>query len=178
MISHQTNETDSSEAPAALEELHACPQWVCWRKEMRKGKSTKVPYDPRTGRRAESDNPATWASYEQARQALIQQPKRYHGLGFMFRGDYTGIDLDHCVNPDGSIDPWAHEIIRRLASWAELSPSKTGIHVVVRGTVPKGTRRRVPDAPHPEAAIEMYSERRYFTITGAHLEGTPLTIED
>ncbi len=162
----------------ALMELRERQQWVCWRKELRKGKPTKVPYNPRTGHRAESDNPATWARYEEARQALANQPKRYHGLGFMFHSDYTGIDLDHCVNPDGTIDPWAHEIIVRLVSWAEYSPSDTGIHILVRGTVPRGIRRRIPGAPHPDAAIEIYSERRYFTMTGKHVEGTPVTIED
>src|SRR6266699_2389106 len=53
----------------ALEELQARSQWVCWRKEQRKGKLTKVPYSPLTGKWAQSDNPQTWASYTQAIQA-------------------------------------------------------------------------------------------------------------
>src|SRR5260370_30603808 len=44
--------------------------------------------------------------------------------------------------------------------------------------VPSGIRRRVPGAPHQEAAIEMYCERRYSTVTGGHVEGTPPTIEE
>ncbi len=159
----------------ALEELQARPQWVCWRKEQRQGKPTKVPYSATTGRRAESDNSATWASYAQAVQAL--RARNYHGLGYVFHRDYTGVDLDHCVNPDGSIDPWARAYLERLHSYAEYSPSKTGIHILVRGTIPSGIRRCVPNAPHPEAAIEMYCERRYFTVTGNHLDGTPETIE-
>ena len=35
----------------------------------------------------------------------------------------------------------------------------------------------MPHASHPEAAIEMYCERRYFSITGNHVTGTPTTIE-
>src|SRR5947209_1574144 len=159
----------------ALEELQARPQWVCWRKEQRKGRLTKVPYNPLTGNWAQSDNPQTWVSYTQAVQA--QRAGSYNGIGYMFHRDYTGVDLDHCVSEDGSIDLWAQTYLDQLKSYAEYSPSNTGIHILVRGTVPGGLRRRVPGAPHPEATIEMYCERRYFTVTGAHVEGTPTTIE-
>src|SRR5260221_11095618 len=95
----------------ALEELQARPQWVCWRKEERQGKLTKVPYSATTGRKAESDNPTTWASYAQVMQAL--RTRTYHGIGYVFHQDYTGIDLDHCVGPDGTIDSWAHVYLRQ-----------------------------------------------------------------
>ena len=95
----------------------------------------------------------------------------------MFHRDFTGIDLDHCVNTDGSIDPWAQAYLDRLPSYAEYSPSGTGIHILVRGTIPTGTRRAISGAPHPQATIEMYCERRYFTVTGHHVDGTHTTIE-
>jgi putative DNA primase/helicase len=168
-------DTSYARALPALLELQGRQQWVCWRKEQRQGKLTKVPYNARTGNRAETDNPATWASYAQAVQALCTST--YHGIGYVFHRDYTGIDLDHCVSPDGRIDPWAHAYLDRLGSYAEYSPSKTGVHILVRGTIPSGLRRRVPHAPHPEAAIEMYCERRYFTVTGNHVAEMPTTIE-
>ncbi len=160
----------------ALEELQARSQWVCWRKEQRKGKLTKVPYSAITGRKAESDNPQTWATYAQAMEAL--RTNSYLGIGYVFHRDYTGIDMDHFVSPDGSIDSWAQAYLDRLKSYAEYSPSNTGIHILVRGTIPGGIRRRVPNAPHPQAAIEMYCERRYFTVTGNHLDGTSTRIEE
>ena len=168
---------DPSPAPSlpALLELQARPQWVCWRREERQGRFTKVPYNARTGKRAASDTPATWSSYDQAVRAL--RTDTYLGLGYVFHRDYTGIDLDHCVNSDGQIDSWAQDYLDRLGSYAEYSPSGTGIHILVSGTIPSGLRRRVPHASHPEAAIEMYCERRYFTITGNHVATTPTTIE-
>src|SRR6266571_847570 len=172
---NQHADISSTRNGPALEELQAHPQWVCWRKEHRRGKPTKIPYNAATGQWAKSDAPATWATYAQAVQA--QRAGSYDGIGYMFHRDYTGVDLDHCVHEDGSIDPWAQAYLDRLKSYAEYSPSNTGIHILVRGTVPSGLRRRVPGAPHPEAAIEMYCERRYFTVTGAHVEGTPTTIE-
>src|SRR5579862_2888990 len=90
--------------PPALTVLQTRPQWVCWRKEQRTGntgKPTKIPYDPRTGKRAEVNNPTTWTSYAQARTAWKRQPQRYDGIGFMFHDDITGIDLDHCIDTSG-----------------------------------------------------------------------------
>src|SRR5437588_566231 len=171
----QPDDVSSTRKLPALEELQARSQWVCWRKEQRQGKLTKVPYSATTGSKAQSDNPQTWATYLQAAQAL--RTRHYDGLGYVFQREYAGVDLDHCVNPDGSIDPWAQGYLAQLQSYAEYSPSKTGIHILVRGTVPNGIRRRVPEAPHPEAAVELYSERRYFTVTGAHVEDTPDSIE-
>ncbi|MFL5655225.1 MAG: phage/plasmid primase, P4 family [Ktedonobacteraceae bacterium] len=170
----------------ALAELQARSQWVCWRKEERKGKLTKVPYNPRTGGGTMVNNPDTWASYEGAHQAYersLSAKRPYAGLGYVFHADYTGIDLDHCIAPDGSIEPWAQTYLERFASYSEVSPSGAGIHILVRGTLPhhKGTRRPIPKPLRPrhvEAAIEMYDRGRFFTITGHHVRGTPITIEE
>src|SRR5262249_37739468 len=47
------------------------------------------------------------------------------------------VDLDRCRNPHtGVIAPWAMDIIRRLDSYAEVSPSGTGVHIFVDGSLP------------------------------------------
>src|SRR5215472_3704584 len=112
----------------ALETLQARPQWVCWRRETRHGKASKVPYTPRTGARARSDDPDTWGSYQEAEAACRTQPERYHGLGYMFRGDVTGIDFDHCVREHSTIDAWAWQWIERHSSYAKYSHGD-GVHV-------------------------------------------------
>src|SRR5258708_16313116 len=83
-LGEMTPQADSSSTRKlpALEELQGRPQWVCWRKEQRKGKLTKVPYSPTTGRRAESDNPSTWCTYARPTHAL--HAGNYHRLGSMF----------------------------------------------------------------------------------------------
>ena len=165
-----------------MEWLQSRPQWVCWRREERKGKQTKIPYNARTGQRAESDNPVTWTSYTVAKQAYEHSQhtaRPYDGLGYMFERDITGIDLDHCIDADGQIAPWALAVMHQLASYAERSPGD-GIHIYVRGTIPKGIRRAIHTEQHlqqGDTAIEMYCEGRYFTVTGAHVEGTPVNIE-
>jgi putative DNA primase/helicase len=177
MIVHAKHVSDTEKIPA-LEELQARSQRVCWRGERRKGKLTKVPSNPHTGTFAHTDKPQTCSGYAQAKADCEKQPWRYDGLGFMFERDYTGIDLDHCVNPDGGLDAWAQAYLDRLKSYAEYSPSRTGVHILIRGTILSRLRRHVPHAPHTQAAIEMYCEGRYFTITGQHVAGTPPTIEE
>lgn len=181
-------------------ELKALPQWVVWHLEERREKKeegkkqlTKVPYNALTGRLAASDNAATWATFGQAIQAWQDHPERYTGVGFVFNNDYTGVDFDHCVRvDDGTIDAWAQQDIDVLASYSEYSQSGTGVHTIARALLPEvwdekeqrlarpGTRRKVgADAPlHPDAARELYCERRFFAMTGKHVPGTPTTIED
>jgi primase-polymerase (primpol)-like protein len=86
----------------------------------------------------------------------------YDGVGFVFcsADPLTGIDLDGCRDPEsGEISPWADKIIADASEgYVEVSPSGTGVHIIVEGRVRDGGIRR--------GAIEMYSRDRFFTITG------------
>src|SRR5215218_6865967 len=146
-------------------------QWLCWRFEERDGKPTKVPYDPRTGEKAESTNPKTWTSYEKA----VSECKKhgYDGLGFVFtpEDDLCGVDLDKCLDPEtGELEGWAQKIIGELDSYTEISPSGTGVHILVRGELPTGRNRK--------GRFEAYDRGRYFTVTGKHLAGSSQRIEN
>src|SRR5215204_4137890 len=145
-------------------------QWLCWRIEEREGKPTKVPYSPLTGKKASSTDPQTWASYTEAVKAYREHG--YGGIGLVFgeHDPFCGVDLDGCLNPEtGEIEEWAREIIEELDSYTEVSPSGSGIHVLVKGKLLPGRNRKGP--------IEMYDRGRYFTVTGRHLAGTPNSIE-
>jgi len=154
------------------DELKARPQWVCWRGELQPtGKINKEPYDPRSGRKASSTEPVTWSPFGTALAAYARSG--YDGIGYVFSaGDpYAGVDLDGCRHPEtGELAPWAEEIVRRLDSYTEVSPSKTGVKIFVQGAVP-GPRRR-------KGTIEMYSQGRYFAATGQRLRGTPPAAEE
>src|SRR5215218_351611 len=145
-------------------------QWLCWRTEEHDGRPTKVPYSPLTGEKASSTDPETWAGYEEAVSA--RKEHGYHGIGFVFtEGDgLCGVDLDGCRNPEnGEVESWAQEIIEELGSYTEISPSGTGVHVLVRAELPEGRNRK--------GRFEAYDRRRYFTVSGRHLSGTPRSIE-
>src|SRR5215216_5690095 len=144
-------------------------QWINWRYEERDGEVTKVPICSHTGEQAAVDRPETWASYSEAVKACKEHG--CGGIGFVFTEDdpYCGVDLDKCREPEsGEIEDWARELIEQLGSYTELSPSGTGVHILVKAQLPSGGRRK--------GRIEMYDSGRFFTISGQHLPGTPKKI--
>jgi putative DNA primase/helicase len=183
---YEAHHPDQAGDVPALAELQARRHWVCWRRELRPNKKdkqqeAKCPYDPRTGREAKADTPRTWSSYEQAQQAYERSQETgrpYNGIGYVFNGETTGIDFDYCIAADGTIDAWARPWIERIQSYTEFSPSDEGFHLLVHGAIPRdGIRQGLKGKRHPKAAIEIYTKRHYFTVTGKHLAGTPTTIE-
>jgi primase-polymerase (primpol)-like protein len=146
-------------------------QWVCWTEKERDGKRTKVPVDPHTGRYASATDPETWISFETARERALADDLR--GLGFVFTASdpIVGVDLDDCRVPEsGTLLDWAEDIVATLDSFTEVSPSGTGVHVLVEGSLP-GDRSRKGD-------VEMYETARFFTVTGDRVDGCPAEIHE
>ena len=146
--------------------------------EQREGQSkpTKVPYNFRSGCKASSTEPRDWGTFEDVQNVLaVYGPSTdghmYDGAGFVFtRNDpYTGIDLDGAYEAPGCLYVWAQRIVDTMGSYAERSPSGTGVHIFVRATLAPGRRR--------QGGVEVYDQGRFFTVTGEHLTGTPTTIE-
>jgi putative DNA primase/helicase len=139
------------------EELRQRHQWVVWKLEERDGKPTKVPYIAGGSGKASSTDSLTWRSFEEAVQAL--ETGRYSGIGFVFSsGDpFAGVDLDDCRDPEtGELEEWAAKIVEAFGSYAEVSQSGTGVHIIVMGKAPNKKRGKV----------EAYSSERYFAMTG------------
>lgn len=148
-------------------ELTSRPQWLIWRYQEREGKSTKVPVDPKNGRSGRVDDPATWAAYDQACAAT--ERFRCEGVGFVFTADdpYVGIDLDHCRDSQtGKLEPQAQALIDAFATYAESSVSGSGVHLILRGTMPRGSRHR---GRLDGLEVEVYGQGRYFVTTGQEL---------
>jgi len=147
--------------------LRAMP-WVLWRAETRgEGKPTKVPYcvsDPR--RRASSTDPATWSPFPDAVEAYHALGDTVAGIGVVLAADarVSCIDLDRVINADGELDTRAATIVERCDSWTERSPSGTGLHVFVDGTLPAAVKGN---------QIEVYSDARYIAVSGHRWPGTP-----
>lgn len=157
-------------------------QWVGWREEMVAGRLTKVPYNPRSGGRAASDNPRTWATHDEAQMWAAAQGGAGTGIVLGLVNDnigvLCGIDLDSCRDKITSkTEPWAQEIIDRCSSYSEISPSGTGVHILFRlaasetpavaalfdGKVGRAFKR-CGARDHPPA-IEVFRGLRYFTVT-------------
>ena len=150
--------------PAALRRLE---QWVVWRSEETARGPTKVPYQPRRpGKRASTRERANWSDLEAAVTAM-----RTHGdlagIGFVLTAadPFVGIDLDNVIDPStGAVAPLAARAIRRLDTYTETSPSGTGVHLILEGSLAGLVGRK-------HGNVEVYEEGRYLTVTGAVLGG-------
>lgn len=148
--------------PQELRELAA---WVTWRFEDRGGtKPTKVPYDPRSAKRAAVNNPFEWTTYPVAVAAVKQG--LYDGIGFVLSSadPYTFIDLDDVHGDKEAMDRQL-KIFQSFDSYSEVSPSGNGLHIIVKGDVPTGRKR---------AYVEIYSTARFMTMTGNVYRDTPI----
>lgn len=155
-------------------------QWICWRYEWADDRDewTKVPVDPKADGFASSTDPETWATFEDAVDHHERTDTDSDGLGFVFdeNGTVAGLDLDDCRDPDtGELEQWAADLLDDVETFAEVSPSGTGLHLYGLGFVPDGGNRA--DIPDAEGHIEMYDGGRYFTVTGARVDDTPATVE-
>jgi len=113
-----------------------------------------------TGKPASSTDPATWATFAEAKASSSGV-----GLGFVL-GDGIGcIDLDHCF-VGGVLADWAAEYIRSVTEpviFAEVSQSSEGVHLFIEA--PEAPGRKIRDGRN----IERYTAGRYIAVTGNKL---------
>lgn len=164
--------------PASIPDgLKSYDRWLGWRWtwDARKQKWNKPPVDVRTGRSGSSTDSATWCSFDEALAAV--QTGRCDGIGFALgEADgihFAGADLDDCRNPEtGELSALANEIIATLDSYCEVSPTGTGVKLLCIGTLPAKSKTK-----NKAGTVEIYSNGRYFTVTGQHVEGSPTSVE-
>jgi len=130
--------------PAAIpEEMKQACRWMAFVLVAKTKKDGTIEYtkEPRQGarpsRKASSTNPATWCDFETALAAV--EAGNADGLGFALGDGWAGVDIDDAV-VDRQLHPKARELLSLFESYAELSVSGTGAHVLVRGEVPAGKR--------------------------------------
>ena len=90
------------------------------------------------------------------------------GVGYVLAADdpFVGVDIDKCLDPEKGIDGFAMLVMEQLASYTEVSPSGTGLRIIIKGKLPKDGRRK--------GTFEVYESGRFLTITGQlALEGEP-----
>jgi putative DNA primase/helicase len=133
---------------------------------------TKVPYSA-AGNKASSSDGNTWADFGSAVEAY--NSGSWDGVGFVFArgGGVTGIDLDHCFDAEGRLEPKAAAIVRALNSYTEYSVSGSGLHIIARASADQGIR--ASSRSRLDIPVEIYSHGRYFTMTG-RAYGEPASI--
>lgn len=133
------------------EELKQDPSWVLHRK--------KQPYQVNR-RRAATDNPDTWTTFEAAVEAY-ERDDFFSGVGFVFHegNPYAGADFDDMT--EEQVRYW----MDAFDSYVERSPSGNGFHIILKAELPNGTKRK---------AGELYSSGRFFTVTGDTVRDAPV----
>jgi putative DNA primase/helicase len=153
------------------DELKKLNQWVCWKKELKDGKETKIPYIATSQTKASTTDQNHYRRFENAIKAV--ENNIHEGIGFVFceTDSYLFIDLDHCIDEADNIEPQSKRIIEILNSYTEISQSGSGIHIIVKAELPEGSRNR-------KGSFEIYDSVRYACMTGNVLQGYPETIEE
>ena len=164
--------------PAELLDMQS---WVAYAVQERDGRVTKPPLNPKldSPRFASVKKPETWGTFGEAMGFLnFHRGEAFTpngtlavvaGIGVVLTAE-TGVDIDHCILPDGSTAEWAKPLVQALLDagmYAEKSPSGTGIRAFCREPLPPecGTCFK-------RNGVEAYRERRYLTVTGRRLEGS------
>jgi DnaB-like helicase C terminal domain len=158
------------------QQLTERPQWVLWKTAARTAgdKPTKLPYQV-SGDLAKANDAGTWATFDAV--WAVYEKVAYSGIGYEFSTDdpFAGIDLDGCRDPQtGKVAEWAREIILKFASYAEVSPSETGVKIFcIANWGAKGKKVSVDAEKVCDKApgIEIYDRERYFAVTGWRLAG-------
>ena len=134
-------------------------------------KDRKVPFTPATGKQAATNKPSTWSDFNTAAGAVDRYG--FTGLGFVFtkESSIVGVDIDHCHDPaTGTFNSTAAAILAKQSTYAEFSPSGTGVHLLFKGSLPAG------GCKNSKTGVELYDTGRYFTMTGKKLEDASDTI--
>jgi hypothetical protein len=149
--------------------MREASRWIVWKAvtNQKTGKVDKIPHDPRTQKRFRRDtgwqnNPAMWATYDEVNATGWN-------LGFLLGDGWAGIDIDDVI-VNGVTADWALRLIKQFDTYAEISPSLTGIKLFMRGSITDDDDRRIGK----RAGIEVYDRQRFFTVTGRAMSPAPI----
>ena len=133
-----------------MQELKGRNLWICWNYVVREGKKTKVPCTV-TGGTCGTDEKftSTWVSYAEAKAAVAEHG--FSGIGIIIPKDMFFLDIDHKAIED----PFVQMLLMRFNSYAELSVSKEGVHIL--GTYDIS---RIPTQRDEKGRVRL--DRRYY----------------
>lgn len=141
------------------------PNWVA-------RQTDKIPVNVKTGKSASSTNPDNWATFADTCKYIDSHYGKVIGAGFVLtlQAGIVGIDIDHCLCDGNIIDSDVQELVSKVHSYMETSPSGDGLHIYVKGSWHKdtGSKMKISDT----IALEVYPSKRYFTITGQKYAGS------
>jgi len=173
-------------------EISEAGRWLVFKLEEDHGKMTKVPYSTSITPASESKynqrfikksgvrTEENWADSYIGAYEFVEKTNRaddlksMDGVGFVLGDGYGGVDLDDVVNDQNQIKNFANEFLGSIPSFAEFSPSGTGLHSLFKGSIDEDYKQKCSDL-----GAEFYDDDgRWFTVTGNHVKGTPKSINE
>lgn len=143
-------------------------RWGVWIAEPRPGqpgKFNKAPRSPLNGRKSPATNPSLFGTFEEA--VFAYGTGHYTGVGVILDGSgVIAIDIDDVsarIRQNSGLGSWLAEALGE-GVYCEFSPSNTGLHLYLIGTLPDGRGRK-------GEGLEVYSTRRFMTVTGHTFRG-------
>lgn len=137
-------------------------RWVLWRYEAKGGRWTKVPYNPHAvvtygeeSNKASTTKPSTWGVFDFVLKIYESNKSKFAGIGYVLspHDGLVGIDIDHCRGTKSEGEAL------KIDTYAEYSPSGTGLRLFGFGTLPNNRGRKNGD-------FEIYNDVRFLTVTG------------
>ena len=139
-----------------------------WKMEKRSGRRTKVPYNPRTGAMARTNDLTTFSDFNTAMKAYAIGG--YDGIGYRVSEGIGAIDIDHCIREDGSLNDVAASILGIFpTAYFERSPSGTGLRGFFRLSPDFAYDKTVYYINNRKHGLEVYlpgTTNRFVTVTG------------
>lgn len=141
--------------------------WIVWNLvgKTESFKGTKIPYQAKNPYlKASTTDPKTWSSFGDA--VSMANLHKLSGVGYVFTEEQNivAIDIDSCIINDQP-DENAQKLLSLFKgkTYVEKSFSGNGYHILCKGKVPENRKIKT---------IEVYTQGRYFALTGDILDGT------
>ena len=162
-------------------------QWMCWFYADKDEREDKIPacwHKP--GDKSDYTDRENWTNFNDVLWHLDDK-QRYRGITYVLDKDdpFVVFDGDDVRDPEtGEVHPDFKELTVRAESYTDISTSGEGAHVIVRGELPEQYQGESITIPVPDsqgfqnAKIEIFDRGRHIVMTGDHVSGTPMTIED
>lgn len=151
----------------APDEMRNLPAWLVWRFEYHEGEERprKIPYyttgGKRHGKQGSQQDLQQLTTFDAARTAAAR--RGFDGVGFVPMPEFNicALDFDHCV-VNGQVHPDLEAIV--TGTYAEYSPSGTGVRAFVKGQYGNSKARGEP------YGFEVFSSKGFVTVTGNRLD--------
>lgn len=148
-------------------ELKQNALFCLWKRQNRNGKITKLPFQT-NGSMAKSNDIGCFCDFDKA----VKNMNGYDGIGMGIFGGYSAVDIDHCIDSNGTLSEMAVDIINTMKSYTEISPSGEGIRIIFKSSGVDFDKSKYYTNDH-SIGLEVYlsgATNKFVTLTGNEYE--------